>query len=315
MRKKTKTIVYQVTERYKSMTAFGTSKHADREAGGQAAIKDKIYSYSTFENYVKAGTAFAVWARDEHGCRDLESARQYTGEYLAWRRDGDKDHDAKSAWTVARDAAAIAKLYGCSSSDLGCDLPSRRREDVTQHREHKWEGHFSEENNADLVALCKATGLRRHEVEALRPQDVRQEEDGRVIAHVVSGKGGKERDVECLSDAPLRLAQQADAEGRDKIIDHVPKYAPCHEYRRAYAQELYDRYERDESELTARDIYYCRGDMEGKHYDKGAMRRVSRSLGHERLEVVTHYVEHSGLTTETIATVEEETEEVEEADD
>lgn len=302
----------QVEQRFKEMTAYGQSKHADRQDGGQAATKGKIYSYSTFQNYMDAGAKFANWAKAEHGCRDLDSARQYAGEYLAWRRDGDANDEAKSAWTVARDAAALAKLYGCSSSDLGCDLPSRHREDVTQHREHKWAGHFSEERNADLVAICKATGLRRHEIAALKPSDVR-EENGTVIVHVAQGKGGRSRDVECLSDAPLRLAQAAEAAGQEHVIEHISKYAPCHEYRREYAQELYDRYERDESELTAKDIYYCRGDMAGQRYDKAAMRHVSRSLGHERLEVVTHYLSHSGLTeTETVT----ETEEVEEeADD
>lgn len=288
-RSKNGSILYQVKERYKEKKAFGQSKHDIRKEGGNEAIKDKIFSRSTFENYLHAGEAFAVWARDEHGCRDLDEARQYTGEYLSWRRDGDTDHDAKSAWTVARDAAAIAKLYGCSSSDLGCDLPTRNREDVTQHREHKWEGHFSEEKNSDLVDLCRSSGLRRREVAALRPEDVTQTDDGRTVIHVRKGKGGKERYVECLDDAPYQIAQAA--QGSDHVIEHIPKYAPIHEYRRAYAQTMYDNLARDVDTLPRGEVYACRGSMAGIHLDKRAMRTVSRNLGHNRLEVVTRYLD------------------------
>lgn len=297
-------MVRQVQERLTAKAAFGLSKHdADMDVR-----KDHVYSYSTMSNYINAASLFAQWSRDTHGCRDIDDAKQYAGEYLQHRVD-----NGKSAWTVARDAAAIAKLYGCTSSDLGCNLPTRHRADIEQHREHKWAGHFSEERNADLVAICKATGLRRHEIAALKPSDVRREENGTVIVHVAQGKGGRSRDVECLSDAPLRLAQAAEAAGQEHVIEHISKYAPCHEYRREYAQELYDRYARDE--LTEKDIYCCRGDLTGLQFDRQAMRIVSHNLGHNRLEVVTHYLSKGVTETETIEIVEDETEEKEESDD
>lgn len=104
-------------------------------------------------------------------------------------------------------------------------------------------------------------------------------------------------------------------DGRDRVIEHIPKYAPIHEYRREYAQDLYDWIARPVDDLPAKEVYCCSGDQTGLYYDKAAMRTVSRALGHNRLEVVTHYLSHGLTETETIETVEEETEELEEAND
>ena len=280
-----KSIVRLGIEEYDSMAAYGQSKHADKRANGNKPMQNKIYSYQTMRNYKANGIRFLKWARAEYRCKTLEEARTHVAEYLQRGIDAHK-----SAWTTRAEAAALAKLYHCGTRDFGVDLPSRRRSDVKQHRTGAEKGHFSEKNNADLVALCKATGLRRHEAAALRPENVAQTADGRIQVHVVQGKGGKERTVTALNDAPLRLAQKASVEGRGTVIEHIPNYAPCHEYRREYAQELYERLARDTAALPRSEVYCCRKDRAGTHYDKAAMQVVSTALGHNRLDVVTAYL-------------------------
>jgi len=267
------------------MAAFGQSKHADKLANGGKPLPGKIHSYNSMKNYKQATYQYLKWAQREHGCRQLADAKQYTGEYLQQRM-----VDGKSAWTVRLDAAAIAKLYGVETGALGADLPIRRRADVTQHRSGASEGHFSAEKHRDLVDLCLATGLRRCEIARLKPENVQRLPDGRVVVLVAQGKGGKARIVSAINDRPAQLAEAAAAAGQSKIFEHIPKYAPIHEYRAAYANELYQSIARDINSIPAKDRYCCRRDKAGTTYDKQAMLRVSLELGHNRLDVVTAYL-------------------------
>ena len=269
------------------MKAYGESKHQDKllNEGHKPSI-NKIYSYSTMKNYLDSGVHFTKWAQEQHGCRTLEEARPYTGEYLR-----DRTEQGLSAWTVHRDAAALAKLYQCKSTELGAELPPRRRCDITQHRDPStWKGHFSEANHRDLVETAQACGLRRHELAALRPEDVQRTDDGRCIVHVVCGKGGKERYVKALSDAPARAAEAAAAEGRDKIFEHISKYAPIHAYRADYAQAYYAEREETNEDPDQHQLYVCRGDdRSGDTYDRQALLETSREMGHNRLDVMMSY--------------------------
>lgn len=274
----------QALDRLASMAAYGERKHEAKKRNGGKPDMDKITSIRTMNDYRIAAAHFAEWASGQ-GCRTLEDARAYTGQYLQKRM-----IEGKSAWTVRQDAAALAKLYQVRTTELGVKLPSRRREDITQHRTKAWRGHFSEERNRDLVELCRATGLRRHEVAALRPRNVKLAPDGRVIVHVHQGKGGKTRDVVSLTDAPWRLAEAARAKNSWRVIDHIPHRAPCHEYRAEYAREMYARIARDPATLPKRERYCARGDRAGQWYDRAAMQVVSENLGHTRLDVVMSYL-------------------------
>ena len=267
------------------MAAYGNSKQADKRSNGGKPLPGKIYSYNTMKNYKQVVFQYCKWAQREHGCHHLADARQYTGEYLQQRMAA-----GKSAWTVRLDAAALAKLYGVETTALGTTLPTRHRADVTQHRTGASEGHFSADRNRDLVDLCRATGLRRCEVARLQPADVQRLPDGRVVILVEQGKGGKARIVSALNDRPAQIAEAAAAAGKAKLFETIPKYAPIHEYRAVYANELYGMIARPTNSIPDKDRYCCRRDKAGTVYDKQAMLRVSLELGHNRLDVVTAYL-------------------------
>ncbi len=241
-------------------------------------------------NYMDVCTRFSSWARETHNCSTLDDARQYAGEYLRMRQG-----KGLSAYTIRRDAAGIAKMYSCRTTELGAELPIHRREDITQHRRDTTSGQFSEAGNADLVALCKATGLRRREVSQLKPEDVCRHPDGNVTVRVVQGKGGKERTITALNDVPARLAEKAHAEGREFVISHIPNRSPIHRYRADFARADYARRARDVSTLKEKEIYGCRRAgtydiMGGKCFDRQAMLETSMQLGHTRLDVMAHYL-------------------------
>lgn len=282
---KKKSIVRQATERLQSMAAWGHSKHLDKKINcGKPAI-DKIYSHSTMDNYKDSAVRFVKWARSSYGCRTLEEAQPYTGLYLNMRV-----QEGRSAYTVRKDAAALAKLYQVQTTELGADLPARERRNITQHRQGKSHGHFSEERNIDLVELCRATGLRRHEVAALSPGDVTRNADGSVSVYVRQGKGGKARTVTALNDAPARIAERAIMEKRGTVIEHIPKYAPIHVYRAEFANAMYQKLARNPKDIPPDERYCCRKDKAGIWYDRSAMMAVSVQMGHNREDVMTHYL-------------------------
>ena len=280
-----KSLVRQVFEKLQGMAAFGQSKHRDKLSNGGKAMPNKIYSHSTMKNYLDAATTFARWAREQHSCKTLEQAQLYTGDYLRYRMSG-----GNTCWTVSRDASALAKLYQCKSTDFGVKLPKRRRADVRKNRDSSNAKGFNAKKHSDLVDLCKATGLRRHEVAALRPEDVVRDGQGRVLVYVQQGKGGKERTVVALNDRPYQIARTAQSEGRERVIERIPCRAPIHPLRHEFARELYHRLARDTALLPKAEVYCCRADRAGIHYDKAAMRVVSEALGHNRLDVVTNYL-------------------------
>lgn len=88
------------------------------------------------------------------------------------------------------------------------------------------------------------------------------------------------------------MAEKAKSEGMKRLIGHVPKYAPCHLWRREYALAMYRAHSRDTSTLDKRQLYICRADKAGQAYDRKAMAIVSRALGHNCLDVIaTSYLD------------------------
>lgn len=276
---KRKSLVRQGTEKLLAMAAYGHSKHTDKQENGGFPAREKIYSSVTMDNYIDYVSRFLRWAQEAHGCRFLDETLQYVGEYLELRK------QTMSAWTVRAEAAGIAKLFQCGMHDFGVELPVRSRDDITQHREDRWIKHFAPERHKDILDFGNASGLRRHELKAVTPDDV-WEEDGQTYVFVKSGKGGKTRTVPCLNSDPLRIAQEAAAAGKTVIFDHIHSRAPIHQLRATYARTAYANLVRPLEEIPLEERYICRGSKKGIIYDKKALAAVSRALGHQRLDVI-----------------------------
>ena len=70
------------------------------------------------------------------------------------------------------------------------------------------------------------------------------------------------------------------------IFKEIPQNLDIHSYRASYACELYKSLERPLDSLIREQKYYCKGDMKGNVYDKKAMLKVSKMLGHNRINVI-----------------------------
>ncbi len=274
-----KSIQQEGYEILRGMLRIGESKHIAKQKGAL----DGIYSYGTFKTYTKHTFHFLKWARREHKCKDVAEARAYVDEWLNVEGAG------LSAYTIKLRASALAKLYSCSSKEF-ISTPPRRRQDIKRSRGPAVrDRHFSESVNADFVAFCCTTGLRRHEIAQVTAKSLVYI-DGQPYLHV-KGKGGLWRDAPIIGPHAAAVVARISAAGDGSVWPQIPSNADIHGYRREYAQTIYAMYARDAATLPRAERYDCRRDLVGVHYDRAAMLIASRALGHNRISVIAgHYL-------------------------
>lgn len=281
-REKAGSLTYQVQQRLKEKLAIGESKHVAKADG---SFREKIYSWGTYRSYEKQCIAYVKAVKEAHPeVRSLDQARNYADEYLQSRSD-------LSAYTQKLDVAALAKLYGCRSSDFSA-TPARERRNIQRSRGEKVrDRHFSEEKNREFVEFCRSTGLRRSELAALKPEQLQKAVDGSYVLQI-KGKGGRTRMAPVLSrEAVDRLRNTTPGE---RVWPKVPNGADVHGYRSDYATRIYKEHAR--VEIPKDDRYYCRGDLKGVVLDRKAMAIASQALGHNRISVIAgHYIRTEGI--------------------
>jgi integrase len=252
---------YQLNQRLNELKRCGQSKHQAkqqekercREEGRSwnPARTEGIFSYRTCDAYRESTQRFLIWEKEHYPEQKILRGipREHMGEYLQERIDR-----GLSAWTLKADAAALAKIFDCSSRDFEVKLPERRIENRVKNRRVIKD--FSEKNNRDLVTLSKGSGLRRHEIKALKPENI-FEKDGRVCVKVERGKGGKPRVAPVLREYEQDIREIKERTQRqEKVIENIPKQAPIHAYRGEYAKNLYQeiKQERGVGKDRERDI-------------------------------------------------------------
>ena len=281
-REKKGSLVFQLQQELEKKLAIGESKFSDKKTG---ETKEKIYSWSTFKTYLKHGTYFLTWAKEQHGVKTLEEAKPLVNEWLKSR-----EADEISPYTMKLEASAMAKIYNLDTAEL-YKGQNRARADIQRSRGEKIrDKHFSEENHSELIRFCRATGLRRGELTQIKGSDLVIKENQAFLQVIRNTKGGRPRLVPLLLDTDFVL-HQLDAAGQNKVFPVVPNGADIHGYRAEFATTLYKKLARDIKELPKKDRYICRKDLKGVVYDKKAMLEVSRALGHNRIDVIAgHYI-------------------------
>jgi hypothetical protein len=266
---------YQVNQSIRGQIAYGHSKYQDKING---TTGDKIYSFSTAKNYTKNACRAMNEIKAAHpDVRTLEDARVHVGEYLQGKIDA-----GLAASSIHSYAHALGKVYGCSAKAFGVDLPQRNRSDFQRSRGDKVrDAHFSATKNAELVDFCRATGLRREDLETLKG-DALLEKDGKYFLDVQNSKGGRDRISPIIGteEQIKAVADRCKAAGDGVVWGKVHNAADIHGYRSDYARDLYAQNERDIGSLPRSERYDCRNDRAGEHYDKKALQIVSEALGH-----------------------------------
>lgn len=297
--KSKKCLKMQSKEVLDSLKCFGRSKYQDKKAAAEeydrlhpkgmskqeyinAALRPHIYSYRTYGNYVKHINYFLVWCEESYHCKTLKQCREHVNEWLQERIDS-----GLSAYTLKLEAAALGKLYQEPSKNF-TPTPSRERGSITRSRGYALrDAGFSLEKNAEIIAFCRATGLRRAELEALKGSQLLEKPDGYYIA--VKGKGGRYRESPVIGPHAEEVAERMRLAGNGKVWTKVPSHMDVHSYRSEYATAIYCAYARNP--IPKEDRYFCRGDRKGTVMDRKAMMLASQALGHSRIDVVAgHYI-------------------------
>jgi integrase len=277
---KNRSLVRQAQDVLRGKLRIGEPRHLAKQQG---LASDGIYSWSTYQNYLAKSCAFVKWAREEYGCRTLADARGYINDYL-------KHHinNGYSPYTQKLIACALAKLYGCSTKDF---IPTqvRHRGNITRSRGSK--AKFSESRNQEFVDFCKATGLRRHELKNLKPENLGFDESTGPYKLVnIKGKGGRLRDCPILDERAV-VERMKKAPTGQNVWPKIPSRADIHSYRAEYCKAVYRLHARPIDEIPKNERYHCRGDLKGVIYDKRAMAIASSALGHNRISVIAgHYL-------------------------
>lgn len=281
-REKKGSLLHQVKIALDKKLAIGESKFEDKKIGATA---DKIYSWNTYKTYLKHNIYFIQWAKENHQIKSLDEGKKYVNEWLEMR-----EKQGLSAYTVKLETSALMKLYSISSEDI-YKSKARYRANINRSRGEKVrDKHFSEENHKDLVRFCRATGLRRAELQQLRGNDLVEINGELFIAVIRGSKGGRHRNIPLTFDKAF-IEGLMRSKGEDKVFEKIPNGADIHSYRAEYATRLYKALARDVNSLPKSEKYHCRKDLKGICYDKKAMLEVSQALGHNRISVIAgHYI-------------------------
>lgn len=281
-REKKGSLLHQVKIALDEKLAIGESKFEDKKIGATA---DKIYSWNTYKTYLKHNIYFIQWAKENHQIKSLDEGKKYVNEWLEMR-----EKQGLSAYTVKLETSALMKLYSISSEDI-YKSKARYRANINRSRGEKVrDKHFSEENHKDLVRFCRATGLRRAELQQLRGNDLVEINGELFIAVIRGSKGGRHRNIPLTFDKAF-IEGLMRSKGEDKVFEKIPNGADIHSYRAEYATRLYKALARDVNSLPKSEKYHCRKDLKGICYDKKAMLEVSQALGHDRISVIAgHYI-------------------------
>lgn len=270
-------IINETIEQLKSMQAFGHSKHLDKQ---ENQTQDKIYSYSTFNNYKQKCCDFAKYAKKEHHCKTLEQAKPFVIDFLKSKIDANY-----SIWTIKLYCAALSKLYQEKFSTQ-IDLPQRHRDQIKRSRlDAIRDKHFSETKNQALIDFCKSCGLRRHELENLKGKDLIYR-DGQYYIFVENGKGGKSRYVPILYNNEKTIEKMQSVLPNERVWGKVHSCCDIHSLRREYCNAFYNSL--CPSFIPKEDRYYCRRDKKGVVYSRSSMMMVSNALGHSRISIIAY---------------------------
>ena len=126
------------------------------------------------------------------------------------------------------------------------------------------------------------------------------------FVHHRKDKGGRSRMAPILgTDQEQVIARFRVTEPQRKVWPSVNRTADIHSYRADYAAAVYRHYARDLNKIPydainrgsgrryQSDIYVCRGDEAGKRYDREALKKASKALGHNRVSVVAENYLHN----------------------
>lgn len=296
--------------------AFGESKHANKQDVGFGVSTYKIYSYNTYNTYLKEGKQFAKWLEAEKGInkvKDIKELEPYAKEYIQYRLD-----NGISVYTCKMERSALGMLFG---KQVEIEMPRRDNGDIKRSRlDTKNDKYISRTGKyRDVFTIATATGGRRKDISKLEVSDFK-EINGRLYVQFLKSKGGRDRlapVLPSLETEVMEIIKRAKEENRSLIFPRIPKEVDVHGLRREYTKNIYNAFEADHNfrneylkniGCSEKHEYYVYKDKDGNRqmkevkatvyrdregnvWDRMSLFATSQADGHSRLDVsVTHYL-------------------------
>ncbi len=277
-KKPAKSLKQQVKECLDSKLAIGRSKYVAKLAG---TCGNYIFSWDTYRSYLKHCCYFVRWSKEQpidpilgHKPRTIEECRIFAER---WIQDGiDR---GLSAYTLKLQLSALAKLYGCKTTDFDITTPARKRKNIKRSRGNAArDKHFSVVNNKDLITFCKCTGLRRAELAQIRGTDLIKHE-GRLCLDIERGtKGGRLRISPIIgsSEEIETVKKLCSKAGDGKVFPKPTENADIHSYRAEYATRIYNACKREFSEYKNERLIVYKNKVVDSYMTSNGRRNVKR---------------------------------------
>lgn len=302
-------LVYQVTAALSKLEAFEQSRHEALRAG---TAGDKIFSFSTRRTYQQCNVRFAKWCRQTHGVKHLDDiTSEMAAEYIAELRRKRRAPDY-----VSKMMAAIRKLdVALQTAGLRpADAPPLLADERCRHSDPKPTPYSAEEADrliaelyrrdpqyGQIAQLQRVAGLRREEAVHLQVRCIAP--DGSQVTLDGTGthaKGGRERVVpiqETNREFMMQLREQAQAQKDEHVFAHRRTLGRAYDdERRRACQRL---------GIETRGTHGFRKTWAAEYYahlrelglsEQHAQREVSHGLGHNRVNVLRHYLPKQAST-------------------
>ena len=304
----TETLILGVNAILKGYRRIGVSKHAIRELiyeqTGQRSQSPYIHSRATYETYRDIGINYAIWVGENYPhIRTIKYAYKSgcAYDYIEMCK-----KSGRAEPTIAKWRCALAKIYGVPGSQIHNDIPPRLSENIKRYRTYSYEDFLYAleiNENTDIIWIAYMTGCRRCELKTLTKQCFRHKPDGSIWLHIDGKKndpkGGRTRDVYILPEHYDRLKRILAKYKRRELIYPRKKLkgVEFQSIRQMYAGNYYNAIARkyipkgermknpDKGKSNSVPAIYRKRD--GRIFDRKAMSIVSRSLGHNRVNVIS----------------------------
>ena len=298
-------IIHQFMKELKKECKFSESKHEAKQKAREEAKQNHenykqvkgIYSTSTYKDYCESLRIFTNYIVKNHSeVKDIEGCKKYIPEYIEHCRE-----KGLSEWSIHKYSYALRSVFHCEIEDLNIVLGERRRADIVRCRDAEESPERNNEKHKSMITFIKATGCRRAEVLRLRKEDFRERVDslGNKTGELEVFKQGKNGIKRWTIVNPnyadfvrefVANHSTINVAGEERLFRKadVPEKLPIHDLRSDYACDLYRYYE--EQGYANGNLYHCRRELKGIHYDKGILCKVSYDLQHSRDNVVIDYL-------------------------
>lgn len=273
----------QVQNELDSKLAIGQSRHEKKKENEDSKY---IFSWTTYRNYLKHLCYFVKFVKDDPQVisdlgrkpHTLEECKPYCD---LWIKDMLDRH--LSASTISMCASALVKLYQCSREELGIKdiVPEQIRENIKRSRTSAVrDKNFNEDipHNKEFADFCRATGLRRREVEQIRGSDLVWDKNKWFLSVTCNTKGGRPRLSEIVGtdEQIYRVVEICKAAGESRIYPKPNTNADIHSFRAEYASRIYRKYARAKSEYRNERMIFYKGKLVEKYTSKSGKADVDR---------------------------------------